>query len=107
MQFVVPVLKLDVRTLCKELGRVTYKWFKVGTQLGVPHHKLKEFQKENDPRALASTCHYLISNGTTNGDPLTWECVVKALDSNHVGEHGLAMSIRKKFCNIIDESHKG
>ena len=88
-------VKLDLRTIHKELATVAYKWFKIGIQLGVPYHKLKEFEKDNDP--LASTFHYLLSNGTTGGAPLSWVSIVEALNSDHVGEHGLAMSICDKY----------
>lgn len=88
--------KLDLRTICNELARVAYKWFKIGTMLGVPYHKLKEFEKDIDP--LTSVFHYLLSNGTAENIPLTWISIVAALKSDHVGEPGLATCISNKFC---------
>lgn len=62
----------------------------------MPYHKLKEFEKDNDP--LLSTFHYLLSNGTPEG-PITWTYIVKALNSDSVDEPGLAKFISDKFCN--------
>lgn len=68
----------------------------------MPYHKLKEFEKDDD-HGLSSIFHYLLSNGTTEGDPLTWRCIVEALNSDYVGEHGLAMSIKNKFCEVDEK----
>ena len=94
-----------MRTICNELARVAYKWFTIGTQLSVPHHKLKEFEKDEDH--LVSTFDYLLSNGTTGGVPLTWMSIVEALDSDHVAEYGLATAIRNKFCKADEKIGKG
>ncbi len=94
-----------MRTICNELAKVIYKWFKIGNQLSVPYHKLKKFEKEDDQ--FSSTFHYLLSNGTAGGIPLTWKAIAEALDSDFVGEHGLARSIRKKFCKADEKISKG
>ena len=66
--------------------------------LGVPYHKLKEFEKDRVGDPLTSIFHYLLSNGTAENTPLTWMHVVVALKSDHVGEPGLATCINDKFC---------
>lgn len=94
-----------MRTICNELANVAYKSFKIGTQLGVPYPKLKEFEKDDDH--LSSTFHYLLSNGTPGSIPLTWMHIVEALNSDHVGEHGLAKAISSKFCKVNEKVCKG
>lgn len=87
---------LDLSIICEVVATVAHKWFEIGTQLGVPHHKLKEYEREDDP--LSSTFHYLLSNGTVGGAPLTWRHLVEALESDHIGENDLAMFITNKHC---------
>ena len=72
-----------------------YKWFEIGIQLGVPHHKLMEFRKEED--SLSAAIDYCL-RGNVEGAPLSWASVVKALQSSHVGETGLAKRIKNKYC---------
>ena len=81
---------LNVRTICKELGEVAYKWYKIGVQLGISRGKLKEFEKEDDP--LSAVIDYWL-NGNVEGVPVSWRSVVAALKSSHVGETGLANKI--------------
>ena len=85
---------LDLRTVCDELGEVKYLWFEIGVQLGVPRYKLKEFRKEDDP--LAATVDYWLC-GNVEGVQVSWESVVAALNSTHVGETGLANRINRKY----------
>ena len=72
-----------------------HRWFTIGIQLGVPHHKLKEFEKEED--SLSAVIDYCL-RGNVEGVPLSWISVVKALQSFHVGETGLAKRIKNKYC---------
>ena len=74
---------------------IAHKLFKIGVQLGVPHHKLKEFEKEADP--LSAVIDYWLS-GNVEGVPVSWRSIVAALKSNHVGETGLANRISRKYC---------
>lgn len=80
-----------------------YKWFLFGTSIGVQHHKLKEFENENDP--YISLIHYLVTNGKGNGKPISWNDIAIALKSEHVSEPGLGDSILEKFC--LNQSEKG
>ena len=80
-----------------ELGKVAHKWFKIGVQLGVPLHKLKEFEKEADP--LSAVIDYWL-NGNVEGVLISWKSIVAALESSHVDETGLAHRISKKYCPI-------
>ncbi len=74
---------------------VKHKCYAVGVQLGVPHHKLKGFEKTNDP--MAESIDYWL-NGNVEDVPISWNSVAEALCSKHVDERGLAMRISKKFC---------
>ena len=80
-----------------ELGEVAHNWFKIGVQFGVPRHKLKEFEKEDDP--LSAVIDYWL-NGNSKV-PVSWRSVVAALESSHVGETGLASTIKKKYCQQL------
>lgn len=79
-----------------------YRWFDIGIQLGIPHHKLKEFEKEHTP-FIAAMDYWL--NGNVEGISVCWESLVAALSSSHVMELGLANTISAKYCqqNNIQE----
>ena len=86
-----------------ELGKVAHKWFKIGVQLGIPLHKLKEFEKEVDP--LSVIIDYWL-NGNGEGVPVSWRSVVAALESSYVDETGLAHRISEKYCPIHQDEIK-
>ena len=81
--------------MCDELGPIQHLWFKFGVQLGIPHSKLKEFEKEQDPLA-AAVDDWL--RGNAEGVTISWKSVAEALESSHVGERGLAKIIRMAHC---------
>ena len=106
-KLVMPLLfhpdRFDLRTIYNELAVVKYKWFKIGIQLNVPHHKLKEFEKEEDP--LAAVFDYWLK-GNVEGIPLTWTSIVTALE---LSESGLAKRLKKKYCQEkenVDDGEK-
>ena len=78
-----------------ELGEVAHKLFKIGVQLGIPHSKLKEFEKEDDP--LSAMINYWLNNNVERV-PVSWNSVAAALKSKHVGEARLADKIINKYC---------
>ena len=86
---------LNLMTICMELGEVAHKCFKIGVQLGIPRHILKEFEKEDDP--LSAVIDYWL-NGNVEGVPVSWRSIVAALESSHVWETGLANKVSKKYC---------
>ena len=86
---------MNLKEVCEELGEVAHRWFKIGVQLGVPHHKLKEFEKEVDP--LSAVIDYWL-NGNAERVPVSWRSVAAALESSYVGETGLATRISRKYC---------
>lgn len=86
---------LDLRTICNELGVVKFKWFEICSQLGVPHGKLMEFKKEDDP--IAAGVDYWL-NENVEGVPVSWRLIVKALQSGRVRETQLAQRISDKYC---------
>ena len=81
--------------ICNELSIVKHKIFHIGVQLGVPRYKMKEFKKEDDP--LSATIEYWL-DGNVEDASLTWQSVVDALRSEHVGEIGRADAIYEKYC---------
>ena len=86
-----------------ELGKIKYKWFEIGIQLGISYGKLKEFEKEVDP--LSAIIDYWL-NGNVKGDPVSWRSVVAALESSHVDETGHADSIKKKYCQQLNTNEE-
>lgn len=76
------------------------KWFKIGIQLGIPHHKLKEFEeKERDP--LSAVIEYWLA-GNVPDSCISWKSIAAALEVNCVGEPGLAEHIYQKYCNKVE-----
>ena len=88
---------LKLRVVCGELGKVTHKVFKIGVQLGIPYHMLKEFEKETDP--LSAVINYWLNDNVEDAEvPVSWRSIVAALESSYVGETGLANKISRKYC---------
>ena len=87
---------IDLKIICNELSEVKHKLYQIGVQLGVPRHKLKEFEKEADP--MAASLDYWLKGNVIEGVPISWKSVVNALCSGHVDERGLSNRISKKFC---------
>ena len=81
-----------------ELGKIKHKWFEIGIQLGISRGKLKEFKEEDD--RLSAIIDYLL-NGNVEGVLVSWRSIVAALESSHVGETGLANTIKKKYCQQL------
>ena len=90
---------LDLKTVCNELAKVEAKVFQIGIQLGVPHDKMELFKKGEN--FLSTVVNYWLS-GNVSGVPMSWESVVAALESTHVGESGLAGILRAKYCGQQD-----
>lgn len=94
-------MSLDLKTVCEKLGEVTYKWFKIGIQLGIPYHKLMEFREESEP--FIAVINYWLK-GNVEDVPLIWSSIVTALSSRFVGEVGLARRISKEcYCHDGEE----
>ena len=87
--------ELTLRTICNALGEIKHKWLEVGIQLGISRSKLMEFKREEDP--LSAAIEYWLK-GNVENVPISWATVIKALESSHVGEGGLAAAVRKKAC---------
>ena len=95
------LVDLDLKTVYNELATLRYKSFKIGMQLGIAYHKLKEFEKETDP--LSAIINHWLSG---NGSPLSWWSIVTALQSSAVGESGLAGEIEEKYCSKSPTKHE-
>ena len=93
-----------MREICNALATVKYKWFSIGIQLGIPPHKLKEFEKGADP--LVETVDYFLK-GNVEGVPLSWDSIVTALKSDHVGEPALAKHLKNVYTQQGHEPQQG
>ena len=98
------LVDLDLRVICNELGSVKHLYFPIGIQLGVPHSKLTQFGKKEDP--LSAVVDYWLSGSTKISLPISWRSVVDALESEHVGERGLANTIREKYYQEEDQQEQ-
>ena len=54
---------LDLKTVCDELSSVEHKSHKIGVMLGLPQHKLLEFQKGDNPLPVIAD-FWLCGKGT-------------------------------------------
>ena len=94
---------LDLKTVCDKLGSVEHKSHKIGVMLGLPQHKLLEFQKGDNP--LPAIADFWL-HGNVEGAEVSWKAIATALASDFVGELALAKEIRQNFCQV-EESQKG
>ena len=85
-----------LREVCNELENVSYKRFKIGIQLGIPHHTLKQFENETDP--FVAAMDYWLKGNVKESGTVSWKSIVTALESTHVEEPALAEKINKKYC---------
>ena len=83
-----------------------HKWFEIGIQLGVPRNILKQFKSEDDPLS-ASVDYWLKGNVVESAVPISYQSLVTALKSKHVGEPALAEETSKKYCQQQIEVEKG
>lgn len=74
---------------------VKYKWSKIGLQMGIPYHKLKEFEKEEDP--LAAIIDYGVT-GNIESPSFGWKSIVEALRKSD--NCGLAKRLEHKYCQM-------
>ena len=94
---------LDLKTVCDKLGSVEHKSHKIGVMLGIPQHKLLEFQKGDNP--LPAIADFWL-RGNVEGAEVSWKAIATAIASDFVGEPALAKEIRQNFCQV-EESQKG
>lgn len=91
---------LDLKTVCDAIGTMEHKWPRFGVQLGIPRYVLKKFEDEKDP--LSAVVDYWL-RGNVKFAVLSWSSIVKALESTHVDEEGLARSIRDQYCCVKED----
>ena len=91
----------DLKTVCDELSSVEHKSHKIGVMLGLPQHKLLEFQKGDNP--LPAIADFWL-HGNAKGAEVSWKAIATALASDFVGERALAEKISRNYCQ---ESQKG
>ena len=102
--FLIFSLVPSLKAVCSELAEVVYKWFEIGIQLGIPYHKLKEFEEERE--SFAAALNYWL-NGNVEDSPPSWKSIVAALKSDYVGKKGLAKRIEKKYAENEKYSDDG
>lgn len=78
---------LDLKTVCDELGSVEHKSHKIGVMLGIPHHNLEMFRKDDNP--LSAIANFWLC-GNVEGAEISWKSIAKALGSSFVGEPALS-----------------
>ena len=91
-------------TICEELRPVSFKWFKIGIQLGLPHKDVKRLTKEDQESSLKAIIEFWMAGDEKEWTvPINWQSVVQALRSDHVGEAEFAKQVYFKFCrkNIV------
>ena len=94
---------LKLRTVCNELEGVKLKAYEIGIQLGIPHNKMLEFEKEGN--ILPASINFWLCGNVPDADiPITWGSIVAALESKQVGEIGLARVIKAKYCCQQEEA---
>lgn len=97
---------LALKIVCSELGTVSHKWIQIGVQLGIPHHVLKKFEKEDDP--LSSTINeWMKGNARDSGIPVSWKSIVSALKDPTVEERGLAETLSIRYSQPPDAKDEG
>ena len=94
---------LDLKAVCNELGSVKVKSHEIGVMLGIPQHKLMEFQKGDNP--LPAIADFWL-RGNVEEAEVSWKSIATALASDFVGEPALAKKISQKYCQV-EESQKG
>ena len=85
-----------MRIVLNELATVNFKWFKIGIQLGLPRHVLKQFEKEDDP--LSAVIDWWLNGNADPDVSISWSSIVEALRSKSVAEPGLATEINEERC---------
>ena len=98
------LVDLNLRVICDELGSVQHLYSPIGIQLGISHSKLMQFGKRDDPLS-AVVDDWLRGNAETSL-PISWRSVADALESKHVGQRGLANTIREKYCQEEDQQEQ-
>ncbi len=86
---------MNLPTIRNELGTVLDKTSQIGVQLGLLPHKIREFQKKDDPMGLIIEFWL---GGNVEGVTPSWQSIVTALKSDHVGEIGLGNRIHERYC---------
>lgn len=89
------------------MDSANHKWFKIGLQLGIPHHVLEANEKKEYPLS-AIINYWLKENPTEPYVPIEWKSIVEALKL--VEEAALANEISKECClqedSEVDEGKK-
>ena len=80
---------------------MAYKAEKIAIELGIPFCKIEMFKKDGD--FFATTMDFWLKGNIVNV-PITWEYLVTSLESDYVSEIGLAVDIKKKYCQKQEKS---
>ena len=102
MEKLLLLIGLNLRVICNELGSVQHLYFKIGIQLGVPRFQLLQFGERDDP--LSAVVDDWLSGNSETSLRISWRSVADALESDYVGQRGLANIIREKYCQ--EEEHQ-
>jgi hypothetical protein len=88
-------LGLKLSNLVSELSPAVNKYCAIGIQLDISAEKLEQIEKdyaETDRRFFAVLNYWL-----RNGETVTWDTIIAALESPFVDHKTLATTLRKKY----------
>jgi hypothetical protein len=92
-----------LRSITNELGSVIDKWFQIGVQLGVSESKLRQIRADCD---TVHMCFTEVISFWLNGNTqvaVSWKSIIDILESQFVGEKGLANKLREKAGRKCDD----
>ncbi len=88
----------DFKGVRTALYRVRYKWCAVGNELGLSQDDLSSIDSEPTLRNYDARLSKMIALWLKRRDPRpTWKELIEALESETVGEEGLAADLKEKL----------
>ena len=91
-----------MKNVIDELACVRGKWYDIGVQLDLSDTELHEIEANYHftNRQFSAVINFWLRGNTLI--PMTWESLIKALESPPVNERGLAKKLREKMGLIKD-----
>ncbi len=96
--FTGPLSETDFKGVHKALYRVRYKWHAIGIEFGLSIDDLSSIASEPTLRNHDARLSEMIALWLKRRDPTpTWKELIEALQSETVGEEGLAADLKEKL----------
>ena len=88
-------LEPELKDLTDELFPVINKYYFIGVQLGIRKEILKKIEKDHNDtyRCFVEVLSYWLDNG----ESVSWDSIISALESPLVGNKTLAATLRTKY----------